>query len=196
MQRSYFLSIDFLSKLWDSDSNNLNPNLIKLKTPVKKPKKKCYKAQSVEKVTVEQLLASLENQSFSLTNQPYTSLFDLYSKEFLNISLDKGLINNSHLTIAGDGTPIVTSARERNITFVTALKNVLQIVITNANSLSLTATWDRIRHATVFITDMIYICLSHLILKATFPYFQCFLLHQFMILMDFFIPFLSEKFSL
>ena len=30
----------FFSRLWDSDSNNLNPNLHKLKTPVKKPRKK------------------------------------------------------------------------------------------------------------------------------------------------------------
>lgn len=104
---------DFFSKLWDSDSNNLNPNLHKLKTPVKKPKKKGYKAQPVEKVTVDQLLSSLENQTFSLSDQPYGSLFDIYSKEFLRKSLDKGLINNTHLSIAGDGTPVITSARER-----------------------------------------------------------------------------------
>ena len=74
---------DFFSKLWDSDSNNLNPHLYKLKTPVKNPKKKGYKAQPVENVTVDQLLSSLENQTFSLSDQPYGSLFDIYSKEFL-----------------------------------------------------------------------------------------------------------------
>lgn len=40
-------------------------------------------------------------------------MFDLYTKEFLRKSLEKGLINNTHLSIAGDGTPVVTSARER-----------------------------------------------------------------------------------
>ena len=104
---------DFFSRLWDSDSHNLNPNLHKLKTPVKKPKKKGYKAQPVEKITIDQLLSSLENQTFLLSDQPYGSLFDIYSKEFLRKSLDKGLINNAHLSIAGDGTPVVTSARER-----------------------------------------------------------------------------------
>ena len=62
---------------------------------------------------VDQLLKQLENESFSIEEQPYGSLFDLYSKEFLRKSLDKGLINNTHLSIAGDVTPVVTSARER-----------------------------------------------------------------------------------
>ena len=45
---------------------------------------------------VDQLLKQLENESFSIEEQPYGSLFDLYSKEFLRKSLDKGLINNTH----------------------------------------------------------------------------------------------------
>ena len=72
-----------------------------------------WAAQPVDKTTVEQLLETLENQSFSIDEQPYGSLFDLYTKEFLRKSLDKGVINNTHLSIAGDGTPVVTSARER-----------------------------------------------------------------------------------
>ena len=104
---------DFFSKLWDSEDKNLSPHLHKLKVPVKKPDKKGYKAQPVDKTTVEQLLETLENQSFSIDEQPYGSLFDLYTKEFLRKSLDKGVINNTHLSIAGDGTPVVTSARER-----------------------------------------------------------------------------------
>ncbi len=104
---------DFFSRLWDSENKNLNPHLHKLKIPVKKPKKKGYKAQPTGKVTVDQLLKNLEKQSFSIDEQPYASLFDLYTKEFLRKSLEKGLINNTHLSIAGDGTSVVTSARER-----------------------------------------------------------------------------------
>jgi hypothetical protein len=104
---------DFFSRLWDSDSDNLNPHLHKLKVPVKKPKKKGYKAEPVDKVTVDDLLKELESTSFSIAEQPYGSLFELYSREFLRKSLDKGFINNTHLSIAGDGTPVVTSARER-----------------------------------------------------------------------------------
>ena len=104
---------DFFSRLWDSEENNLNPHIHAPKTPVKKPRKKGAKAQSVEKTTVEQLLKKLENQSFLIEEQPYGSLFELYTKEFLYKSIDKGLIKNDHLTIAGDGMPVVTSARER-----------------------------------------------------------------------------------
>jgi hypothetical protein len=104
---------DFFSRLWDSDSDNLNPHLHKLKVPVKKPKKKGYKAEPVDKVTVDDLLKELASTSFSIAEQPYGSLFELYSREFLRKSLDKGFINNTHLSIAGDGTPVVTSARER-----------------------------------------------------------------------------------
>ena len=104
---------DFFSRLWDSDEDNLSPHLHKLKVPVKKPRKKGYKAQPVDKTTVDALFKQLENKSFSIEEQPYASLFDLYTKEFLRKSLDKGLINNTHLSIAGDGTPVVTSARER-----------------------------------------------------------------------------------
>lgn len=95
---------DFFSKLWNSEDKNLNPHLHKLKVPVKKPVKKGCKAQPVDKTTIKQLMKTLENQSFSIDEQPYGSLFDLYIKEFLRKSLDRELINNTHLSIAGDGT--------------------------------------------------------------------------------------------
>lgn len=60
---------DFFSKLWDSEDKNLSPHLHKLKVPVKKPDKKGYKAQPVDKTTVEQLL-----ETFLLTNS-LTALF-------------------------------------------------------------------------------------------------------------------------
>jgi len=104
---------DFLDRLWDCDENNLSSHTHKLKTPVKKPKRKGYKASSVEKITVDQLIDELDKTSFIIDDQPYSSLLKIYSEEFLNKSIDKGLINASSLSIAGDGTPIVTSARER-----------------------------------------------------------------------------------
>lgn len=104
---------DFFNRLWDSDDNNLSSNLHPLKVPVKKPKKKGEKATPVAKTTVEQLLKELEETSFSIDEQPYGSLFNIYKNEFLNISVKKGLIHQENLAIAGDGTPVVTSARER-----------------------------------------------------------------------------------
>lgn len=104
---------DFMNRLWDSDDNNLSPHLHPLKVSVKKPGKKGAKANSVEKASVDQLLQELETASFSISDQPYASLFDIYKNEFLDTSVSKGLINPKCLSLAGDGTPVVTSARER-----------------------------------------------------------------------------------
>ena len=104
---------DFLSRMWDLDDNHLSPHVHPLKVKVQKPKTKGTKADSVEKVTVEQLLPELENSVFHISDQPYASLFTLYQKEFLNRSVSKGLIRPKSLALAGDGTPVVTSYRER-----------------------------------------------------------------------------------
>ncbi|WP_242861354.1 hypothetical protein [Cellulosilyticum ruminicola] len=103
---------DFFKRLWDLDDNNLSPHIHPIKLKVKKPKTKGSKADSVEKVTVAELLSILENTTFHIEGQPYGSLFQLYKNEFLNLSVSKGLINKTSLALAGDGTPVVTSHRE------------------------------------------------------------------------------------
>ena len=75
---------DFMDRLWDSDDDHLSPHVHPLKTKVKKPKTKSTKADSVEKIKVEQLLPQLENSVFNINDQPYGSLFSLYQQEFLN----------------------------------------------------------------------------------------------------------------
>jgi len=105
---------DFLNRLWDSDSDNLNPHVRPVKSKeVKKPKQKGAKAESVEKNTVEQLFKTLEQKSFSIDEHPYGSLFRLYQKEFLEQSVKRELITPESLAVAGDGTPVMTSHRER-----------------------------------------------------------------------------------
>lgn len=105
---------DFFNRLWDLDSDNLSPHIHPVKKKkVKKPKQNGSKADSIEKISVEQLLKQLESGTFSIDDQPYGSLFKIYNNEFLSQSVEKGLIDTSNLSIAGDGTPFVTSARER-----------------------------------------------------------------------------------
>lgn len=105
---------DFLDRLWDSDSSNLSSHIHPVKKKkVKKPKQKSTKAESIEKISVDQLLKQLESESFFIDDQPYSSLFKIYNKEFLSQSVKRGLIDVSNLSVAGDGTPFVTSARER-----------------------------------------------------------------------------------
>ena len=104
---------DFIKRLWNSDNNHLSSHIHPIKEKVKKPKTKGTKADSMEKVTVAQLLPQLENTEFHLDEQPYSSLFKIYKHEFLDVSISKGLIDTSSLALAGDGTPVVTSHRER-----------------------------------------------------------------------------------
>ena len=55
---------DFFDRLWDSEEDNLSPHIHPVKAKVKKPKNKGAKAESVEKITVAELLPQLENTSF------------------------------------------------------------------------------------------------------------------------------------
>ena len=97
---------DFFDRLWDSDDDNLSPHIHPLKARIKKPKNKGGKAEPLEKITVAELLTKLENTSFSLKEQPYHSLLQIYQKQFLDVSVSKGLINKESLSVAGDGTPV------------------------------------------------------------------------------------------
>ena len=104
---------DFIKRLWNSDDNHMSPHIHPFKTKVKKPKTKGSKADSVEKVTAAELLPALEKSDFMLDEQPYSSLFRIYQKEFLDVSASKGLIHTDAFALAGDRTPVVTSRRER-----------------------------------------------------------------------------------
>ena len=105
---------DFFNRLWDSDNDNFSPYIRPVKAKVKKPKSKGTKAASVEKVTVDQLISQLGDTSFILEQQPYHSLLQIYKKQFLDVSVSKGLINANSLSVAGDGTLVVTSHRMRS----------------------------------------------------------------------------------
>ncbi len=92
---------DFFERLWNSDSNNLSPHEHPVKEKkVKKPKHKGEKADSIEKVTVAELLPQLESTEFRLNDQPYASLFKIYNKEFLDISVSKELVHKESLALA------------------------------------------------------------------------------------------------
>lgn len=105
---------DFFNRLWNSEDNNLSPKIHPVKAKVKKPQSKGAKAASVEKVTVDQLITKLDHTTFIPEQQPYHSLLQIYKKQFLDVSVSKGLINADSLSVAGDGTPVVTSHRMRS----------------------------------------------------------------------------------
>ena len=91
----------------------MSPHIHPLKTKIKKPKTKVQKLIPWKKLQFADLLPTLEKTDFKLDEQPYSSLFKIYQKEFLEISVSTGLIHADALVLAGDGMPIVTSHRER-----------------------------------------------------------------------------------
>ena len=162
---------DFFDRLWDSEEDNLSPHIHPVKAKVKKPKNKGAKAESVEKITVAKLLPQLENTSFSLEGQPYHSLLQIYKKQFLDVSVSKGLICRGSLSAAGDGTPVVTSHRMRSHRICDcAPKESLTVTVTAAFP-SLTAISDGILPENAGITDTVCTCSLHLISESDLPVF-------------------------
>ena len=104
---------DFFDRLWLSDHDNFNPHLQTRTTKVKKPPKSGAKAPPTEKISVEELMLKLEANPPDAI-QPYAYLTQLFKKQSLDVSVLKGLIRSHELSLAGDGTPIYTSARSRN----------------------------------------------------------------------------------
>ena len=103
---------DFFDRLWLSDSDNISNPVHPPRQKPKKPDKKGKKAPSVEKVTVYDLLARFETEP-PKDFAPAARLFEIFKSQFLDVSVNQGLINLDNLAVSGDGTPVYTGARER-----------------------------------------------------------------------------------
>lgn len=103
---------DFQTRLWMSDKNNNTDSVHPPKEKPKKPKAKGEKAPPVEKVTVKELFDRFEQEP-PQDMEPCRLLYQLFQEIFLSHSADIGLIDLFNLSIAGDGTPVRTAARER-----------------------------------------------------------------------------------
>lgn len=103
---------DFHRRLWLSDSKNQSDPIHPPKVKPQKPKGKEEKAAPVEKVTVEDLFCKFEENPPS-DMAPCTKLWDIFNTFFSQKSVEKNLISLKNLALAGDGTPVYTSAQER-----------------------------------------------------------------------------------
>lgn len=105
---------DFIDRLWDLDTSNLSPYVKPpRKKKVKKPKSKGQKAAPIDKKTVGELIGRLSATAFSLNDEAYGTLFQIFQTCFLDESIRRGDLCSNTLNIAGDGTPVVTAARPR-----------------------------------------------------------------------------------
>jgi hypothetical protein len=104
---------DFADRLWLSKSDNFSPHAKPPKMKkVCKPKNPNDKAEPIEDMDVDSLIKQLSLNP-PTADQPYARLFSIFKEVFLDHSVELGLINLDSLTISGDGTEVVTSARYR-----------------------------------------------------------------------------------
>lgn len=103
---------DFFARLWKDASNNLSPKdrFPKMKPP--KGKRKGDKTPCDSSSIASRLLPLLERWNLKPEN-PFWLIFKLYNQQFLSKSVEHGLIDSAHLSLAGDGTPVRTAAQQR-----------------------------------------------------------------------------------
>lgn len=113
---------DFQSRLWNSDNKNFAVSVHPPKEKPKKPVVDGEKAPPVEKVTVKELFEQFESAPPD-DMKACEYLFQIFSTLFLQHSNELGLIDLMQLSLAGDGTPVRTAARERKKRTCDCLKN-------------------------------------------------------------------------
>jgi hypothetical protein len=105
---------DFLSRFWAADENNLRP---KKKPKRRKPKrgKKGEKAPTTSTGKVKRLVERILRSGMPFRDQPFDRLLEFFQSQIVAVSERLGLLGDAKaLTIAGDGTPVVTAAFPRS----------------------------------------------------------------------------------
>ena len=134
---------DFFSRLWKDDSDNLSPKdrFPKLRPP--KGRKKGEKTPCDSSGVASKLLPLLERLQLKPEN-PFLLIFKLYSCQFLHKSIERGLIDPAHLSLAVTAhlsAPPPDSVKRDS---VSVWKTDAATVTVNASIHSLTATGDGI----------------------------------------------------
>ncbi|AIQ14365.1 transposase [Paenibacillus durus] len=105
---------DFLSRFWAAEKSHLKP---KVKPRRRKPKrgKKGEKAPTTSTGKVKRLVERILRNGMPKQHQPFDRLLAFFQSQIIAVSEKYGLLGNATaLTIAGDGTPVVTSAYPRS----------------------------------------------------------------------------------
>lgn len=106
---------DFFKRLWAASGNNLKPK--KMTRRKRKPKrgKKGEKAPTTTTGKVKRLVEWMIRRADKKSDLPSDRLFHFFQTQILAISANLGLLGDMNaLTVAGDGTPIVTAAHPRS----------------------------------------------------------------------------------
>lgn len=107
---------DFFKRLWPIRSNNLKLKRQKRKRKGKRKRgKKGEKAPTTTPGKVKRLVEWVIRHATKKTDLPSDRLFHFFQTQILAISANLGLLGDmSALSVAGDGTPVVTAAYPRS----------------------------------------------------------------------------------
>jgi hypothetical protein len=108
---------DFFPRLWDANTVNITSHEKRKRQKPKKGKTKGEKAPTTSKNKVNRLVQRLLRNKGATdpSKQPFDRLFELFQANFLSVSMEMGLLGQKNsMSIAGDGTPVVTSSLPRS----------------------------------------------------------------------------------
>ncbi|TJX40615.1 transposase, partial [Soehngenia saccharolytica] len=107
---------DFFNRLWGLEFDNVKPNLkhTRKKKKKKKPKKGEKQAPKNPGI-VKKLIARFFRDDAKKKALPGDKLFEFFQSQILSVSAKLGLLGNlESLSVAGDGTPLVTASFPRS----------------------------------------------------------------------------------
>ena len=105
---------DFFWHMWNSDQKHLSTQLRHKKKKTPKGKKHGEKTPNIKDTAAFRFLEFYKKHPLpDSSGSPLSLIFRLYKQQFLDVSVSKGLIDPSNIALAGDGTPVRTSARPR-----------------------------------------------------------------------------------
>jgi hypothetical protein len=106
---------DFFKRLWAASENSMKPKNQKKRKRKPKKGKKGEKAPTATSGRVKRLVKWMMRHIAKKTNLPSDRLFHFFQSQFLAVSAKFGLLGDMDaLSVAGDGTPIVTAAYPRS----------------------------------------------------------------------------------
>lgn len=106
---------DFFQRLWSASGDNLKPKKHKRYKKPKKGKKKGEKAPTTTPGRVKRLVEWVIRHFDKKSDLPMDRLFHFFQTQILAISAKLGLLGNMDaLSVAGDGTPVVTASYTRS----------------------------------------------------------------------------------
>lgn len=107
---------DFFDRLWGFNSDNIKPKAKRKRKRRKKKKPKKGEKQALKNPgIVEKLINRFLRDGAKKKTLPGDRLFEFFQSQILDVSAKLGLLGNlQSLSVAGDGTPLVTASYPRS----------------------------------------------------------------------------------